>query len=182
LKQIDSGPRGTVCGVNRYDNIYCRIQITPRYKRGRKWVRIPGKLKYISCGEYGYWGVNKANYIYFREGVTRRNPSGIKWRRIPGKLNQLEAGQYGQVWGVNRGGRIYVRTGVTEQAPWGRGWKRVRTHKKWKRITIGIGSVFGVGKKGKVYRTTPTTGGMYNIICKATEICVHGRWEIREHQ
>ena len=159
LKQIDSGPRGIVCGVNRYNNIYCRAQITTRYKRGRRWVRVPGKLKYISCGEYGYWGVSKANNIYFREGTSRINLVGTKWRRIPGKLKQLEAGQYGQVWGVNRLGRIYVRTGVTEQAPWGRGWKRVKTKKAWRRITIGIGAVFGVATNGRVYRTVPTTGG-----------------------
>ena len=159
LKQIDSGPRGIVCGVNKYDNIYCRTQITSRSKRGRRWVRIPGKLKYISCGEFGHWGVNKANQIYFREGVSRSNPAGLKWRRVPGKLNQLEAGKYGQLWGVMRG-KIYLRTGVTERTPWGRGWKRVKTKKKWRRITIGIGTVYGVGKNGKVYRTVPATGGV----------------------
>ena len=160
LKQIDSGPKGIVCGVNKYDNIYCRTQITSGSKRGRSWVRIPGKLKYISCGEFGHWGVNKANNIYFREGVSRSNPAGLKWRRVPGKLNQLEAGQYGQLWGVNRVGHVYIRTGVTERTPWGRGWKRVKTKKKWRRITIGIGSVYGVGKNGKVYRTVPATGGV----------------------
>ena len=159
LKQIDSGPRGTVCGVNRFDNIYCRIQITSRSKRGRRWIRIPGKLKYISCGEYGYWGVNKANYIYFREGVSRSSPTGLRWRRIPGKLKQLEAGQYGQLWGVMNG-NIYVRTGVTEQKPWGNGWKRMKTNKKWRHITIGVGAVYGMARNGRVYRTVPTTGGV----------------------
>ncbi len=82
LKQIDSGPRGIVCGENKYDYIYCRLRISSRYRRGRKWVRVPGKLKYISCGEYGYWGVNKANKIYFRQGVSRSNPMGLKWRNV----------------------------------------------------------------------------------------------------
>jgi hypothetical protein len=123
-------------------------------------VRVSGKLKYISCGEYGHWGVNKANLIYFREGVSRSNPVGTKWRRIPGKLTQLEAGQYGQVWGVNKRGWVYVRTGVTEQVPWGRGWKRVKTKKAWSRITIGVGTVYGVAKHGQVYRTIPATGGV----------------------
>ena len=76
-------------------------------------------------------------------------------------MAQLEAGKAGQVWGVNKAGHIYVRTGVTEQTPWGRGWKRVKTKKAWRRITIGIGTVFGVGKNGKVYRTMPATGGMF---------------------
>ena len=163
LRQIDSGPGGIVCGVNKYNNIYCRLQITSRYRRGRRWVQVPGKLKYISCGEYGHWGVNKANDIYFREGVSRSNPAGLKWRKVPGKLNQLEAGKSGQLWGVNRVGNIYIRTGVTEQTPWGSGWKRVRTKKRWRRVTIGIGTVIGVGKNGKVYRTIPATGGKVEI-------------------
>ena len=98
--------------------------------------------------------------IYFREGVSRSNPAGLKWRRVPGKLTQLEAGQYGQVWGVNKRGWVYVRKGVTEQVPWGRGWKRVKTKKSWRHITIGIGTVYGVAKHGKVYRTIPATGGV----------------------
>jgi hypothetical protein len=81
-------------------------------------------------------------------------------------LKQLEAGQYGQVWGVNRVGHIYVRTGVTQGAPWGRGWKRVKTAKTWRRISIGIGAVFGVATNGKVYRTVPRTGG--NIFRRIT--------------
>ena len=171
LKQIDSGPRGIVCGVNKIDDIYCRIQIISRYRRGRRWAHISGKLKYISCGEYGYWGVNKANNIYFREGVSRSNPAGLKWRHIPGKLSQLEAGQYGQVWGVMNG-NIYVRTGITQQTPWGHGWKRVRTKKKWSRITIGIGTVFGVGKNGRIYRTIPATGGRSQIYGKRKIGCL----------
>ena len=160
LKQIDSGPRGIVCGVNKYDNIYCRLQVSSRCRQGRRWVRVPGKLKYISCGDYGHWGVNKANDIYFREGVSRSNPGGLKWQKIPGKLKQIEAGQYGQVWGVNRLGRVYVRTGVTQQMPWGKGWKKVKTVKAWRRVTIGIGAVYGVAKNGRVYRTLPATGGV----------------------
>ena len=164
LKQIDSGPKGIVCGVNKNNYIYCRAQITRRNKRGRRWVRLPGKLKYISCGEYGHWGVNKANNIYFREGVSRSNPLGLKWRRVPGKLKQLEAGQYGQLWGVNRFGHMFVRTGITEQTPWGRGWKRVKTVKSWRRISIGIGAAYGVGANGRVYRTVLATGGNWNLV------------------
>ena len=159
LTQIDSGPSGTVCGVNKHNNIYCRTQVTSRYRRGRRWVRVPGKLKYITCGEYGYWGVNKANNIYFRQGVSRGNPVGLKWRRVAGKLRQIEAGKFGQVWGVNPSGRVYVRTGISAARPWGAGWKYVKTRKSWRHITIGIGAVFGVATNGRVYRTAPATAG-----------------------
>ena len=165
LRQIDSGPGGIVCGVSRSRNIYCRTSITRRRRTGKGWIRIPGKLKYISCGDYGYWGVNRHNNIYFREGVSRGSLRGSRWRKVPGKLTQIEAGRFGQVWGVNRRGRVYVRRGVSEKVPWGRGWKLVKTKKKWKHITIGIGVVFGIGQNGYVYRTMPTTGGkeMKNI-------------------
>lgn len=159
LKQIDSGPRGVVCGVNKYDNIYCRLQITSRTPSGKTWAKLPGKLKYISCGEYGQWGVNKANMIYFRVGYSRINPLGWTWKRIPGRLSQIEAGKYGQVWGVNSAGLLFVRTGVSEQRPWGKGWKRIKTKKSYKHVTVGIGAVFGVSRKRIVYRTTPATAG-----------------------
>ena len=173
LKQIDSGPKGIVCGVNKKNNIYCRTQITSRNKRGRGWVRVPGKLKYISCGEFGHWGVNKANNIYFREGVSRNNPAGLKWRKVPGKLKQLESGQYGQLWGVNRLGKMFVRTGVTERIPWGRGWKRVKTAKSWRCVSIGIGAVFGVGTNGRVYRTVLATGGKKKLLLIMVVIVSH---------
>lgn len=159
LRQIDSGPRGIVCGVTTSQTIYCRTQITHSALTGRGWTRVSGRLKYISCGDYGYWGVSRQNNIYFREGVSRSNLRGSRWKKIPGKLTQIEAGRFGQVWGVNRPGRVYVRQGVSEKVPWGRRWKLVRTKKKWKHITIGIGAVLGIGKSGYVYRTMPTTGG-----------------------
>ena len=166
LKQIDSGPSGIVCGVSRSNRIYCRTSVTRSSRSGRGWMRIPGGLKYISCGDYGYWGVNRRNNIYFREGVSRGNLRGTRWRKIPGKLTQIEAGRFGQVWGVNRHGRVYVRRGISERVPWGRGWKLVRTKKKWKHVTIGIGAVYGVAQNGYVYRTAPTTGGENRTLSK----------------
>ena len=77
LKQIDSGPYGIVCGVNRGDDIYCRIGITDHNPKGTGWHHIGGKLKYISCGELGCWGVNSVNQIFFRTGVSRHNPAGV---------------------------------------------------------------------------------------------------------
>ena len=69
LKQIDSGPKGIVCGVNSNDDIYCRTGITDVKLDGLDWVKLEGSLKYISCGEYGHWGLNKNNIIFFREGI-----------------------------------------------------------------------------------------------------------------
>lgn len=159
LKQIDSGPRGVVCGVNAVEDIFCRMQITVRTPSGGKWAKVPGKLKYISCGDYGQWGVNKAGQIFFRVGYSRVNPLGWSWKRLPGRLTQIEAGKYGQVWGVNSAGLLFVRTGVSNQRPWGKGWKRVKTRKIYRHVSIGVGAVFGVSRRGIVYRTTPATAG-----------------------
>ena len=69
LKQIDSGPKGIVCGVNSVDQVFCRTGITDATLEGSSWIALDGSLKYISCGEYGHWGVNKDNLVFFREGI-----------------------------------------------------------------------------------------------------------------
>lgn len=159
LKQIDSGPTGIVCGVFDNDNIYCRLQITSKREYGGVWKKIDGKLKYISCGDYGHWGVNSANQIYFREGVSRSRPGGLRWKRISGSLVQLEAGQYGTVWGVNANGEMYVREGVKENKPYGTRWKKIPSQYLWARITVGIGTLYGVDRFGSVYKGIQTTVG-----------------------
>jgi hypothetical protein len=90
LKQIDSGPRGIVYGVNRNDQIYCRKGITDSQPWGVVWQRVPGELKYVSCGNLGCWGVNKNDQIWFRHGVTSSNCDGTTWANIPGSLKQIE--------------------------------------------------------------------------------------------
>lgn len=154
LMQIDSGPRGIVCGVNRGNNIYCRLQITRRTPYGRRWINVPGKLKYISCGVYGHWGVSRSNQIFFRKGVSRSLPQGWRWIRIPGSLNQIETGQYGQVVGINRQGRMYVRTGVTQRRPQGKGWKLVPALKRWVHASIGRGQIYSVDTSKAAYKST----------------------------
>ena len=68
FKQLDVGPRGSVWGVNNYDNIYIL--------KGGSGRKVSGALKHVSSGESGVWGVNSANKIYFRNGVTPTNPTG----------------------------------------------------------------------------------------------------------
>lgn len=111
LRQIDSGPKGIVCGVNNGGAILCRIGINRLRPYGRAWTRVAGKFTYISCGDFGHWAVNKANQVYFREGVTRFRPAGVRWKLIPGALSQVETGQYGQVVGVSKQGQMFVRLG-----------------------------------------------------------------------
>ena len=88
--QIDSGPCGIVYGVNRHHQIFCRTGISLRQPKGTGWVRVPGALKYVSCGVYGCWGVNRANQIWFRYGVNPNRCAGQRWQYISGSLSQLE--------------------------------------------------------------------------------------------
>jgi hypothetical protein len=69
LKQIDSGPKGIVCGVSSIDEVFCRTGITDGTPEGSAWIKLDGSLKYISCGEFGHWGVNKNNQVFFRGGI-----------------------------------------------------------------------------------------------------------------
>ena len=89
LIQIDSGPSGIVYGVNSHHMIFCRRAITPRRPKGRGWQRVPGALKYVSCGIYGCWGVNNNNQTWFRHDVTGKNCVGSKWVRISGSRSKL---------------------------------------------------------------------------------------------
>ena len=150
LKQIDSGPPGIVCGVNSGDNIYCRKGISPSIRYGKTWVRMPGKLKYISCGALGHWGVNKNNDIFYRYGVTAGNVAGVRWKHVPGKLHQIESGPDGAVWGVNLVTGVFTRLGITRSNPIGSRWKRF-AKKKLVSISVGLGRLYGVDKKGKPY-------------------------------
>ena len=76
LMQVDSGPFGIVWGVNRRQNIFFRTGITWRNPKGNGLAPRGGRLKYISCGEFGCWGVNRRNKVFFSYGVSRKTPQG----------------------------------------------------------------------------------------------------------
>jgi hypothetical protein len=154
LKQIDSGPPGIVCGVNKNDYIYCRTGIVPANKFGRSWVRVPGKLKYISCGALGHWGVNKANNIYFRYGVNPGRPQGTRWKRVRGKLHQLESGPDGALWGVMNS-RVYTRLGISKRKPIGTKWRGFKK-KRLVSISVGLGTLYGIDRKAKPWSSVAT--------------------------
>lgn len=148
LKQIDSGPSRIVCGVNKDDYIYCRTGIIDSLPFGKRWVKLPGKLTYISCGQLGHWGVNKNNDIFFRYGVIAAKPQGTKWKHVLGKLHQIESGPDGAVWGVNLITGVFTRLGISPANPVGTKWKKF-TKKKLASISVGLGTLYAVDKKGK---------------------------------
>ena len=164
LKQIDSGPKGIVCGVSRLNKLFCRLQICRRAPYGRRWIYVSKKFTYVSIGDYGYWALNPAGQIYFREGVTRSRPQGYKWRKVPGNLAQISAGQHGQVYGVNKQGKMFVRLGVTENRPYGRTWKYLLSVKLWSQVSIGIGKIYSLDTARVVHRANPlVVGGKFRM-------------------
>lgn len=65
LKQLDSGPKSVICGVNNVSYIYYRKYITKSNPTGTGWQKCSGRLDYISCNDYGFWGRNSNNDVYF---------------------------------------------------------------------------------------------------------------------
>lgn len=75
---------------------------------------------------------------------------GTKWRWISGRLKQIEAGPSGMVVGTNRVNYIYFRTGTSRRRPTGRYW--VRIGGRMKHVSIGCTGMYGVNKKGLIWR------------------------------
>ena len=119
LMQIDSRPKGVVCGVKKAMEMYCRFDITDALAIGTSWEKIADSLKYIFCEAYGYWGVNQNNEIYFTALIRGAN---TKRTKIDGSLTQVEAGPNGQVWGVNVNEELY-KSVLTIWIQMAEGWK-----------------------------------------------------------
>jgi hypothetical protein len=135
-----------ICG----SRIMFRRGITKRNPIGSGNKRIPGGLKQIDSGPFGFvCGVNSGNNIYCRRGITRRRRYGSSWIRVPGKLSYISCGKYGH-WGVNKAQNIYFRKGVKKNRPQGTRWQRVPG--KLMQVESGPdGAVWGVGITGRVY-------------------------------
>ena len=76
LRQLDSGPKGIICGVNYKSSVYQREGITELNPIGAKWQACSGRLDYISCNDYGFWGRDYRSDVYFTtemQSKTRYN-------------------------------------------------------------------------------------------------------------
>ena len=75
---------------------------------GDGWVKIDGKLKQISSGEFGIWGMNENDEIFYRKGINYYNLKGDSWEKVSGSLKHISNGIYG-IWGVNKDDNIWIR-------------------------------------------------------------------------
>ncbi|CDR19012.1 unnamed protein product [Oncorhynchus mykiss] len=70
-------------------------------------IRLPGAVKYSSCGHFGCWAVNKNDDIFLMSLNQDCRNNG--WRHIDGKLSMIEVATDGSVFGVNSAGQVYTR-------------------------------------------------------------------------
>ena len=97
---------------------------------------------------------------------------GTRWVHVGGRLKQIEAGPGGAVWGVNTANHIYFRAGVSRGRPIGRYW--VRIGGSLKHVSVGCVGVYGINKRGQIWRYAGRRGvrllrchgvGMYGVVC-----------------
>jgi len=149
LKQISVGQSG-VWGVDPLKNIYYRKGTYGDIDTaGSGWVKIMGKLAWISSGYDKVCGVIGGK-IWCRKHVSSNNPQGTVWGRLKGQLVQIDCGNR-NLWGVSKGGLIYSRS--LSPAP-----VQVRVI-KWRQVKgrlmyveRGLLGVFGVNAKFQIFR------------------------------
>ena len=71
LKQIESGPKGIVVGVNQHRLIYYRAGVTRGNPTGRYWVNIKGRLTHVIAGCRGIYGLNQGHQIFRYRGMSK---------------------------------------------------------------------------------------------------------------
>ena len=157
LKHVTAGEAG-IWGVNRYDDIFYRNDVTETNPSGKSWQNVPGKLKQIDSGPSGIvYGVNVHDQIFCRTGIDYGKPYGTGWKQVTsyGRLKYVSCGVL-SCWGVNSGDGIWYRSGITKENCAGTGWHSVSG--RLKQIEVGAaGDVYGVNSAGNVYRRTGIT-------------------------
>ncbi|XP_036413465.1 fish-egg lectin-like isoform X4 [Colossoma macropomum] len=143
LKQVDAG-RKYIAGVRKNNEVYCLIG-----GKSPSWRKIPGKLKYYSCGPYSCWGVNSTDSIFIVKGVTP-TACGGSLQQIPGSLSMIDVSTDGKVYGVNSNGDIYQREGVSPSNPAGTKWIHIKFAMKFKHISYDRGHLWLISRDDSI--------------------------------
>ncbi|XP_021432484.2 fish-egg lectin-like isoform X1 [Oncorhynchus mykiss] len=109
-------------------------------------IRLPGAVKYSSCGHFGCWAVNKNDDIYLMS--LNQDCQNNGWRHIDGKLSMIEVATDGSVFGVNSAGQVYTRDGITASKPEGTGWSNVPMYMPMKHVTYDLGRLWVISNSG----------------------------------
>ncbi|CAH1240065.1 VCAN [Branchiostoma lanceolatum] len=183
LSQIASGR--SVWGVNRSQNIFVRLGITPSNPTGTSWHQIGGGLSQldVSSTAFSLWGVNSGGYIYRRTGITADNPGGAGWQWISGGLKFVSTGAAG-VWGANRNNDVFYRVGTHgNEASAGTGWAHI-AGKRLKQVSSGDNIVWGVDTSNDVFiregigASSPSGTGWRQVPVKLKQVEASPRFEL----
>lgn len=131
MKDISIGPNGDVWSVSFDGDIYNFNYTT--------WEQIPGKLKNISVGPFGYgiWGTNDSDQIWNYDTVKK------VWTLIPGKLKNISVGKNGDILGTNQDNIIWR---YNKDYTWSMVPGKLNT------ISVGPnGELWGTSAEGKIF-------------------------------
>lgn len=150
MKRISVNPRtNEVWSLTSFGYIFRREGV-PRIEMegdaaGKRWRWIPGRLKFISCGDVGVWGLDFAGRVMYRTGTRIGYGPGRTWQLVEGKiLKQLHTGD-DIVWGVDNNNKIHVRLGISDSSPTGTHWLRIGGNLKYVAVNNIDNSVWGIG-------------------------------------
>ncbi|CAB1346236.1 unnamed protein product [Coregonus sp. 'balchen'] len=157
LKQLDAGGNQFMVGVNMDDTPFCLTSsATVGYKgpgSPTSWTRLPGAVKYYSCGPFGCWAVNKNDDIFLM--ILNQDCQNKGWSHIDGKLSMIEVATDGSVFGVNSSGDVFTRDGITASKPEGTGWRKVPLFLRMKHVTYDLEHLWVVSKSAVTMVCTP---------------------------
>ncbi|KAM6945381.1 fish-egg lectin-like [Aplochiton taeniatus] len=145
LKQVDAG--GNQFAVGAYSSTaYClRSSYTRDFKGvgSTSWTKMPGSLKYQSCGPFGCWGVNTRNQVYMTRAVNSATCSSSSCQYVSGVyLTMIEVSTDGKVFGVSTSGKVYQRYGVSASNPAGSRWVYISICFNAKHVTYDLGRLW----------------------------------------
>ncbi|KAK6314548.1 hypothetical protein J4Q44_G00140770 [Coregonus suidteri] len=152
VKQVDAGGDEFIVGATIDDTPFCVTSSTIVGIMGQDsryhGTRLPGSVKYLSCGPFGCWAVNKNDEIYLMSNVNKDTCQNKGWSHIDGKLSMIEVATDGSVFGVNSEGQVFTRDGITASKPEGTGWSIVPMYMPMTHVTYDLGRLWVVSTSG----------------------------------
>uniref|UniRef100_A0A8C5WMG2 Fish-egg lectin-like n=1 Tax=Leptobrachium leishanense TaxID=445787 RepID=A0A8C5WMG2_9ANUR len=96
-------------GVNRNNDIFCRLDVTPENCVGSAWKSVSGKMVMLEVGSDGsVFAINTIGNVFKREGISVSHPAGDAWvmLNIPGPFKSLSYDD-GVLWLVNQDDNVF---------------------------------------------------------------------------
>jgi hypothetical protein len=153
LRQVDSGSKGVVYGIDQERKLVCRGGIQKDLPTGLKWKNIEGAYKHVTCGYRGCWVIRDDNRIQFRLGITDDNCEGRVWVNVnaPKQMRYIENGGDGTLWAVDENAEVWYREAVDALHPYGTDWAKLNLGGAFRMITSGFDGQYALDISGYVY-------------------------------